>query len=373
MVYFKKSDPRIATDVIITSFPQHVPDDEIQCEWITNASTKAAILNTPGYPALMPKPPRVDLYEARPTPDMGGQGLFAKCNIKPGEVIFIERPLIVCSRQILTPGKFHFQTITLIKNNKLNYLSGSEGLLEDAIARLPPESQTDFKDLHNTYICNGFGHLLGIAKTNAFGIRNLSDSSDKETTYAGIYKIGSRINHRSVLLFHQDVANILLLSLLSCIPNVLYHFNLNSFSVQFFAIREIKSGEQLFHSYCRADKTLEDRRAIFALHGFECDCRACANATPESDRLRKEFNTQITNFQSLALQKPPLEVKQDILEQALQLEKDMVKEGLKDHMRFGSLLVFIAWAYAMRGNQIEYLRYRVLGQEIQDRYFKNQD
>ena len=239
-------------------------------------------------------------------------------------------------------------------------------MLEDAIARLPPESQTDFKALYNTY---GSGHLLGIARTNGFTIRKLSDSLDKEPIYVGIYKIGSRINHRFCVTFFTRTW---LTSSFSCIPNVYYHFNLRSFSVEFYAIREIKPGEQLFHSYCGVDKPLEERRAIFAVYGFECDCRACANATSESDRLRKTFDTQITHFQSIALQKP-LEVKQDILEQALQLEKDMVKEGLDFLMRFGSLLVFIAWAYAKRGNQIEYKRYRALGKEIQDPYFSRID
>jgi len=111
LVYFKKSDPRIAgfsTDIIITTFPQPVPDDEAQCEWITNALTKAAILNTPGCPARIPKPSRVGLYEVRSTPDMG-QGLFAKCNIRAGELIFAERPLIACFHKILgRSGNFHF-------------------------------------------------------------------------------------------------------------------------------------------------------------------------------------------------------------------------------------------------------------------------
>jgi len=114
LVYFKESDPRIGqagftTDVIITSLPQPIPDGESQCVWITNASTKAAILNTPGYPARIPKPPRGDLYEVKLTPDMG-QGLFAKCNISTGELIFAERPLIVGFRQLLSTahtGNFH--------------------------------------------------------------------------------------------------------------------------------------------------------------------------------------------------------------------------------------------------------------------------
>lgn len=250
-------------------------------------------------------------------------------------------------------------------SSKLN-LSGLEYLLEDAIARLPLKSQTDFKALYNTYM--RYGHPLEITMTNGFPIPNLYDSSDKGTTYAAIYKVGSRINHRSVSLSHQDGTDIPL----SCIPNVHYNFNPKSFSVQFFALRDIKTGEQLFHSYCRANKSLEERKAKLALHGFECECRVCANATPESDQLRKNFETQITNFKTLAL-KQPLDVKQDILEQALKLEKDMVKEELDVTLDFGSLLIFIGWVYAKLGNMGECKRYRLLGSEIQNCYLKYQE
>ncbi len=164
---------------------------------------------------------------------------------------------------------------------------------------------------------------------------------------------------------HQDGVDIPL----SCIPNVHYHFHLKSFTVQFFALRDIKTGEQIFHSYCRANKTLEERKAKLALHGFECNCRVCANATPESDRLRKNFETQITNFKTLALKKPL----RGILEQALKLEKDMIKEGLDIILNFGSLLIFISWVYAKLGNMEESERYQRLGSEIKNCYLKNQE
>jgi hypothetical protein len=61
--------------------------------WIVNASTKPKVLNATGYPARIPST-RPDLYEFRSTSDMG-EGLFAKHDIKRGEIIFAERPLLV--------------------------------------------------------------------------------------------------------------------------------------------------------------------------------------------------------------------------------------------------------------------------------------
>ena len=55
-------------------------------------ATKPKVLNAPGYPARIPEH-RPDLYEVKSTPDMG-EGVFAKRDIKQGEIIFAERPLL---------------------------------------------------------------------------------------------------------------------------------------------------------------------------------------------------------------------------------------------------------------------------------------
>jgi len=180
---------RISTDLVITSVPQPVPDDEIQCAWITEASAKENVLNTPGYPARIPKPRRLDLYEVRPTPDMG-LGLFAKRDIKRGDLILAERPLLVAPL-----GMRALQSATQISEFIV-----SESLLEAAIAHLPSESQADYKALHNVHLgdLNLGGHLLGIALTNAYSITLYG--SDKTLINAAVCKIGSRINHRCLAL-----------------------------------------------------------------------------------------------------------------------------------------------------------------------------
>jgi len=153
------------------------------------------VLNAPGYPARIPKPPRPDLYQVGSTPDMG-QGVFAKCDIKRGELILAERPLLVAPRTIMLPnGTFRSNHYTDEVKNQIT-MSEFESVLETTIGRFPPEIQADFRALHNSHTGDGSGPLLGISRTNGYTTANLYDGSDKEARYTAICKIASRINHR---------------------------------------------------------------------------------------------------------------------------------------------------------------------------------
>ena len=203
VVVYNELDSRITgfkKDLVITTLPQPVPDDEIQCVWITEISK---VLNTPGYPARIPKPRRLDLYEVRTTPDKG-QGLFAKRDIKRGELILAERPLLVAPVRTLALRK------SAIPNNytklQIRQMTDSqvESLLEAAIARLPPESQADFKALHNAHTDDLGCPLLGIVVTNCYGIA-IYDDPGKGLIHGAVCKLGSRINHRCVSLLSAEM------------------------------------------------------------------------------------------------------------------------------------------------------------------------
>jgi hypothetical protein len=125
-----------------------------------------------------------------------GQGLFAKNDIKRGEIIFAERPLLV------------FPDLPLSQKN----LSGFEMLLEAAIARLSPESQADFRALHNNYTSDQYTPLRGIGTSNNYDLRNLFDGLDQSSNYKIINKIASRINHRCVLDLSAPTTHLTLLS-----------------------------------------------------------------------------------------------------------------------------------------------------------------
>jgi len=54
----------------------------------------------------------------------------------------------------------------------------------------------------------------------------------------------------------------------SCLPNVSHVFKLSAFAMVFLATRDIKSGEQLFYSYCAVDQSASGRKADLAPYGI---------------------------------------------------------------------------------------------------------
>jgi hypothetical protein len=134
---------------------------------------------------------------------------------------------------------------------------------------------------------------------------------------------------------------------------VKYHFKLNSFSVQFYALRDIKAGEQFFYAYCSTDSTLAQRQAELAPYGLVCKCPACANATPETDKLRTTFKSQITLLSKKVLENSS-EINKATLEDVMRLEYIyMVKEGLDVDFQFTGLVGVIALVYRKLGKMKE--------------------
>jgi hypothetical protein len=86
-------------------------------------------------------------------------------------------------------------------------------------------------------------------------------------------------------------------------PNVRYYFKLNSFSMQFYALRDIKAGEQLFYSYCEPDGNLAHRQAELAPYGFVCKCPACVNATPKLGKMEESerYAVSVESFKNCFL------------------------------------------------------------------------
>ena len=164
------------------------------------------------------------------------------------------------------------------------------------------------------------------------------------------------------LHFEYDVAN----TFLSCMPNIMHYFKLNSFSMQFCALKDIKAGEQLFYSYCEPDRNLEQRRAEIAPYGFVCECPACVNATPETDKLRNTFANQIALLEKKLASSSGLG--ETAIENAVKLEKAMVKEGLDAEFEFVLLLKVICVAYAKLGKMTDSAKYRVLMDSFQRCY-----
>jgi len=141
----------------------------------------------------------------------------------------------------------------------------------------------------------------------------------------------------------------------SCMPNVDYKFKVPSFSHQAIATRDIKPGEQLFGAYCGLNRTKTERQTDLVRYGFSCNCPACANATPATDKLRKTFNDQISRYHALV--KQPGGGTTDVLSSVLLLETEMVAEGLDCTVEFCTLLTVIHMSFSKLGRRAEMAMY----------------
>ncbi len=178
--------------MLFTTIPQP-SDGDGSSEWIVNGPTKAKVLKAPGYPARIPKPHRPDLYEVRSTTD-SGFGVFAKHDIKRGDLIFSERPLLVSPASLRSFSEIpsHY-TATQVRQV---VMFENEQILETAVGRMTEQNRANYKSLCNSHQGDGSGPLLGIMRTNGYGLESLYDGSDKNLIYTVISNVGSRINHR---------------------------------------------------------------------------------------------------------------------------------------------------------------------------------
>ena len=182
-------------------------DPDGHSEWIVHGPTKAKVINAPGYPQPVPKSKASygtqSAYIIKSTPDMG-LGVFATRDIKLGELIFAERPLLVSPRSTVGLSLANTQHYNL-KTQMAILMMEWEKTLEVAVGRMEPEDRNAFMELANSHKDDGSGPILGIIRTNGFRVgSNIFDGpeirADGNNAYSGVIKIGSRINHRYVYL-----------------------------------------------------------------------------------------------------------------------------------------------------------------------------
>lgn len=138
----------------------------------------------------------------------------------------------------------------------------------------------------------------------------------------------------------------------SCSPNVDMKFDIPTFSIQIVALQDIEAGQQLFNCYCGIYQSAKERqRQLLTTYNFACQCQACVNTTPESDKLREEMKDRIEKLTEEAKKvfaNPQFNLRS--LDPWLVLEKEIVKEGLDFGVHFVLLLFDIYRAYGKLRN-----------------------
>ncbi len=145
----------------------------------------------------------------------------------------------------------------------------------------------------------------------------------------------------------------------SCTPNVGVDFDIPTFSLQIIARRDIEAGQQLFYCYHGLKRPVKERRRqLLETYGFVCQCKACVNATPESDKLRGEMHDKIEkSFDGIEemFANPRFNIRS--LDPLLELEEEMVKEGLDFGDYFARLLYMILQGYKKLNNMPKHREY----------------
>ncbi|KAF9097457.1 hypothetical protein BGX27_000956, partial [Mortierella sp. AM989] len=166
-----------------------------------------------------------------------GKGLFAARDIKRGECILSEAPLVYVTSNLQEALKSIF--VLSKKNAKYFY----------ALCNVHHDISFEF----------------GIMKTNSFPL-------GQGSTDAAIFRVSSRINH-------------------SCDPNVHQSWNPKTKKGHVHASKNIKKGDEILKNYIPILQIQEDRKRLLQENfKFDCRCSACTKPSSERDLIITKVN-----------------------------------------------------------------------------------
>jgi hypothetical protein len=213
--------------------------------------------------------------------ERNGMGLFAKKNIKRGQFIIAEKPLL------RIPSYYDSQ------NPASPYIIVSD-MLDQLVSKLTDFDRTRLFELHDSTNPKN-PTPIGIVRTNGFSLGD----GDHHTT--AIYPIMSRINH-------------------SCRQNAHHYWNETKQMEIVHAIKDISAGEEILISYIDPYKYATRDESLKITYGFECKCEVCTLTSVElkkSDIRRSCLRTLDSEIPVAAFLNPKMAL--DKIEQLLHL------------------------------------------------------
>ena len=137
-------------------------------------------------------------------------------------------------------------------------------------------------------------------------------------------------------------------------------FNLPSLSLTFFAVRDIKKGEQIFYSYTDIYQPAVARQQKLSKYGFRCTCKACSGDTSEEiEKFRaiyREAMNKLFAYQQKFLRNPLLTEK--ALEPVYRFKAAAIKAGVDTYDVDEIILETLEMINKKKGDREELLRVR---------------
>ncbi|KIJ25810.1 hypothetical protein M422DRAFT_273187 [Sphaerobolus stellatus SS14] len=190
-----------------------------------------------------------------------GRGLFATKNIRPGELIFAERPLMVLPGDEDLPEGFACYRDDTI-----------EQMCTELIRQFTPEEMESYASLGNVRD-HGVSPQLGKFLTNSVSISFRDIRGTATTRYNALFPTLCYTNH-------------------SCGPNSGWLFDYKTFAIFLRAGRAIAKGEEITVNYTNDSASRNERiGSLRANYDFTCYCKHCTCADVSScDKSRQELS-----------------------------------------------------------------------------------
>ncbi|KAK2022416.1 tetratricopeptide [Colletotrichum zoysiae] len=206
-----------------------------------------------------------------------GRGLFATCDIAAGEIVMIEKAFCVVwghESDVLTAMTYDVRDDTIRVAPV-----GLTKAITQKLLRNP--SQIDrVMDLYGDYQGEGKApakteegpvvdvfRVHDIVSRNAFGPGGQYGEEGARNASTGLWVWAAYINH-------------------SCVANAKKEYAGDLMVLR--ALRPIKEGEEIFHSYDGSADYEARQRALMTTWGFECSCALCAAEKSDDEKLRQK-------------------------------------------------------------------------------------
>lgn len=140
---------------------------------------KRKIASTPGVGAALPVPPE-KVYRISEASGKG-LGMYATQDIRAGDLIVAERPLLIAPRSVSTARDGEIPEHLTMHQIHQVVIHDTEQVYSVLLERLDPDRKNAFMKLANSHRSDGSGPILGRVRTNGFGVDEMRDLGESNS------------------------------------------------------------------------------------------------------------------------------------------------------------------------------------------------